>query len=268
MIGLSSYAFQWRSAEGAPERLDLRGMIDETADLGVGLFQICDQPQIEAMSNDELAALFSHASSRNVGLELGTRGIAVSHLMRYLDLAERLEVRFIRSMLHVPEHRPGREEAVELLRDAIPRFVERGVTLGLETYEQVATAELVAIVEAVDSPNLGVCLDPANSVARLEMPHEVISRTAKKVVNVHVKDFHFTRAEGWVGFSLVGCPLGTGLLPYGEMIDAVHPGENDVSLIVEHWVPPSATLEETCRTERDWTEHSVEFMRSHAPFSG
>lgn len=268
MIGLSSYAFQWRSAEGAPEQLDLRGMIDETADLGVELFQICDQPQIEAMSNDELAALLSYANSRSVGLELGTRGIAVSHLMRYLDLAERLEVTFIRSMLHVPEHRPGRGEAVELLSNAMPRFVERGVTLGLETYEQVATAELVAIVEALDTPDLGVCLDPANTVARLEMPREVISQTAKMVVNVHVKDFHFKRAEGWVGFSLVGCPLGTGLLPYGEMIEAVDPIGNDVSLIVEHWVPPSASLEETCRIERDWTVHSVEFMRSHPPFSG
>lgn len=267
MIGLSSYAFQWRSAEDTPQKIDLHGMIDETAELGVETFQICDQPAIETMSEEALAGLLAHANSRNVGLELGTRGISQTHLARYLALADQLGVSFVRSMLHVPEHRPNADEAVDLLRDIMPKYAAQGVTLGLETYEQVGTAELVAIVDAVDTPYLGICLDPANTVARLEMPQDVISQTASRVVNVHVKDFHFTRAEGWVGFSLVGCPLGAGLLPYEEMIERVDPIENDVNLIVEHWVPPSTTIEETCRLEREWTKHSVEYMRSNHPFS-
>ena len=73
----------------------------------------------------------------------------------------------------------------------------------------------------------------------------------------------FTRAEGWVGFSLVGCALGTGLLPYAEMIAAVAPEERDVNLIVEHWVRPADNIEETCRIEREWTRHSVDFIRAH-----
>ena len=47
-------------------------------------------------------------------------------------------------------------------------------TLALETYEQVATADLVGLVERIDSPRLGICLDPANVVARLELPRDCV----------------------------------------------------------------------------------------------
>ena len=83
------------------------------------------------------------------------------------------------------------------------------------------------MVRAVASPQLGVCLDPGNCVARLETPDYVIAEVAPYVVNMHVKDFAFTRAEGWVGFSLTGCPLGAGLLDYDAMIRAVRPGAGD-----------------------------------------
>ena len=72
------------------------------------------------------------------------------------------------------------------------------MTIGLETYEQVSTDDLIQVVEGVGSPFLGVCLDPANSVARLELPVDVIDRTAPFVVNMHVKDFTFTRQAGGV----------------------------------------------------------------------
>jgi hypothetical protein len=45
-------------------------------------------------------------------------------------------------------------------------------------------------------------------VAELELPHEVVDRTAPYVKTVHIKGFAFTRQAGWVGFTLAGCPLG------------------------------------------------------------
>lgn len=73
------------------------------------------------------------------------------------------------------------------------------VTLALETYEQVSTADLLTIVEAVGDPDLGICLDPANVVARLENPRETIDLCAEHVVNLHVKDFRFERQSGLIG---------------------------------------------------------------------
>ncbi|RBL82868.1 sugar phosphate isomerase/epimerase, partial [Streptomyces cavourensis] len=137
----------------------------------------------------------------------------------------------------------------------------RGVTLGLETYEQVATDDLLDVVRAVDSRYLGVVLDPGNSVARLERPADVVMATAPYVVNIHVKDFAFTRRDGWVGFTYAGCPLGEGLLDYDGMIAAVRrarPDAERINQIVEHWLPwQSEGFETTARLEEQWTRTSI-----------
>lgn len=260
-VGLSTYAFFWRSSDAAPRPLGLPEMLAETHALGASVFQICDYPAIEALPAAELRNLRDRAADLGITLELGTRGISLAHLERYRELAAALGVRFVRTMLHTAGHKPAPREATALLRQAVARYRDQGVTLGLETYEQVPTSDLLAVVHGVDSPHLGICLDPANCVARLELPAYVIGEVAPFVVNMHVKDFTFTRQQGWVGFSLVGCPLGTGLLDYDAMVAAVRPGERGISQIVEHWLP-LGPMAETCRIEREWTRHSAEFLLS------
>ena len=190
-------------------------------------------------------------------LELGTRGISLDHLRRYRELAGHLGVTLVRSMVTSGDHRPGPEEAVRLLADALPAYEAEGIALALETYEQVPVATLVDVVERVGSPALGICLDPANCVAALEHPLATIELTAPHVRNVHVKDFHFTRRAGWVGFELVGCPLGEGLLPYAALLEAVRPDERGISQIVEHWLPWQGDSRTTIALEQEWTRHTL-----------
>lgn len=261
-IGLSTYAFFWRSSDGGDRPLSLTEMLEETRGLGASVFQICDYPAIESMSPAGLRGLRERAADLGITLELGTRGVSLAHLERYRELAAVLDVRFVRTMLHTASHKPAPAEAVELLRQAVPRYRDQGVTLGLETYEQVPTRDLLDVVRGVDSPYLGVCLDPGNCVARLEMPAYVIGEVAPHVVNMHVKDFTFTRQEGWVGFSLIGCPLGTGLLDYDAMVRAVRPRARRINQIVEHWLPWQDSEDETIRLENQWTQQSLDFLRS------
>ena len=261
-VGLSTYAFFWQHSEAAQRPLTVVQMLEETWDLGGSVFQICDYPAIETTSDAELADIRRAAQAADIQLELGTRGVTPAHLLTYLDLATQLDVTFVRSMLNTAAHKPTVTEAVTLLKEVVPAFAERGVTIGLETYEQVSTDDLVRVVEGVASPYLGVCLDPANSVARLELPANVIDRVAPYVVNMHIKDFTFTRQDGWVGFSLIGCPLGEGLLDYGAMIEKVQPDSKMISQVIEHWLPWQGTIEATCQLERQWTRHNIDTLRS------
>lgn len=261
--GLSTYAFTWRISDHAPQPLTPRQMIQKTHDLGAGVFQFCDYPLIETFDSQQLADLRVIAEERGVALELGTRGVSPGHLLRYLDLADALGAKFVRTMLDTAEHRPTPDEEVTLLAESVPAYAARGVTLGLETYEQVATDDIVSVVRAIDSPHLGVCLDPGNSVARLERPVDVIDVTAPHVVNVHVKDFEFSRRDGWVGFTFAGCPLGEGLLDYGYLLDTVRPDDRGANQIVEHWLPWQGGYQKTAQLEERWTQHSINtLMRS------
>ncbi|MCC8338008.1 sugar phosphate isomerase/epimerase [Streptomyces sp. R1] len=256
--GISTYAYFWRVSARAPEPMSLPAMLRDTAGLGGEVFQICDYAPIESYDRARLADLRATADDLGLTLELGTRGIRPEHLLKYLDTAGELGVTLVRSMLNTADHRPGTAEAVALLKEAVPRYAAAGVTLGLETYEQVATDDLVSVVRAVDDPHLGIVLDPGNSVARLERPADVVAATAPHVVNIHVKDFAFTRRDGWVGFTYAGCPLGEGLLDYDAMIAAVGPEERGVNQIVEHWLPwQDEGYDATARLEHQWTQHSI-----------
>jgi len=263
MIGLSTYAFFWQHSELAPQRLDVFDMLRRTHELGVDLFQICDYPAIEAMSVEDLARLADLAQELGVTLELGTKGVSPEHLETYLHLAEALGVSLLRSMLYSPTTRPTLAEAEQQLGSVLDRFVESRVTLALETYEQVTSTDLVSLVESVGHPNLGICLDPANAVAALENPRDVIDRTAPYVKNIHVKDFAFTRRGGWVGFTLEGARLGEGLLDYDYLVQTVRPDERGINQVIEHWLPLHDTIDETVLLENDWNEHNLRVLRAH-----
>lgn len=269
MIGLGTYAFFWRHQATLPdgstgEPIDLPEMLRRSARLGAEVFQICDYAPLVGFSAAELRAIRSLAADLGLALELGTRGVAPAHLATSLDLAGVLGASVVRSMLFAPDSRPTLAEAEQMLRAALPGYEAAGATLALETYEQVPTAELVGLVETIGSPSLGICLDPANCVAALENPRDVVERCAPYVANIHVKDFAFTRQAGWVGFELAGAPLGTGLLDYDHLIRTVEPDRRGINRIVEHWVPWQGDLAATVALEDDWTSRNIRYLKEHA----
>lgn len=256
-IGLSTYSFFWQWHRTAPEPLPLAGMLARTEEWGAELLQVCDYPAVEEYDDAQLRTLGGDAHRRGLRLELGTRGIATEHLLRYLRMAERLDVRLVRSMVTAAEA----ARAEDLLRAAVPAYERAGVVLALETYEQVPTPRLVEVVEAVGSPALGICLDPANCVAALEHPAATVELTAPLVRNLHVKDFGFSRQAGWVGFTLAGVPLGEGLLDLDHLYATVRPVQRGISQVVEHWLVWQGDSVTTCRLEDEWTLHSLDRMR-------
>lgn len=269
LIGLGTYAFFWRHQATLPdgsrgEPIDLPEMLRRSARLGAEVFQICDYAPLVGFSAAELRGLRSLAADLGIVLELGTRGVDPAHLATYLDLAGMLSASIVRSMLFAPDSRPTLGEAERMLRTALPGYEAAVVELALETYEQVPSADLVTLVESIASPSLGICLDPANCVAALENPRDVVERCAPYVSNIHVKDFAFMRKAGWVGFELVGAPLGTGLLDYDDLVRTVDPAGRGISRIVEHWVPWQGDLAATVAIEDDWTSRNIRYLKEHA----
>ena len=280
-IGIGTYSLFWEMPERSPEPLSIAGMIDRASQLGCEVFQICDDPRIGELSTDELTELRERAEILGLTLELGTRTIGRDHLDRYLGIAETLGARTLRSMIQSQEIAGGVPAAVAELQASLPRLEATGITLALETYEQVPTPTLLEILDELDSPQVGVCLDPANCVSALEHPKNVVESCASRTVNLHVKDFAFARQEGWVGFTYSGAPLGEGLLDLDHELQAVYgtgaprtgrrsstpghgptpPGPHSASAIVEHWLPWQGDLETTVATERAWTERTLAALR-------
>src|SRR5699024_3478451 len=103
----------------------------------------------------------------------------------------------------------------------------------------------------------------------LEHPREVVESCAPHTATLHVKDFGFTRREGWVGFTYSGTPLGEGLLDLDHELATVYPEGRTPSAIVEHWLPWQGGIGATLAAERRGTGRSRAPLRTwregHAP---
>jgi sugar phosphate isomerase/epimerase len=262
MIGLSTYAFFWQISDRAPEPLGLKALLLRTWELGAELFQIGDYAPLQTYSNSQLDDLRKQADDLGITLELGTKSIRPEHLASYLRIADLLGAKVIRSLANASDSRPTLSEAERQLRVSIPAYEASGVTLAIETYEQMSSTDIVALVENIGSRCLGICLDPANCVANMEHPMAVIERCAPYVSNLHVKDFAFIRRDGWSGFTLEGVELGKGLLPYAYMLEKVDPVSRGINQVVEHWLPWQDDYAKTVQAENAWSAHNLERMRN------
>lgn len=262
MIGLGSYAFFWQHSDRVEQPLGLIDVLERTRELDVDLFQICDWAPLLTLSDAELRDAATAARRLDVAIELGTKGVAPEHLRAFLGLAEIFDAALVRSMVYAPGFRPSLDEAAGMLDEVLPEFEAAGVTLALETYEQVPTADLVGLIQRVGSDRLGICLDPANVVAGLELPKDAVERCAPLTRNIHAKDFAFARQDGWVGFTYSGAPMGEGLHDYPHLLDTVRPDERGVNQIVEHWLPWQGDPDTTVRTEQEWTSTALDYLRS------
>jgi 3-oxoisoapionate decarboxylase len=260
-IGLSTYAYFWQASERAVQPLSLLQMMEQTVAQGAGVLQVCDYAPLAGMNDHQLRHVGRSAQALGLALEVGGRGARRASLMALLHRAELVGARLVRSMLSSGEDHPSLSEAQAEIQHVLPSYRQSGVCLGLETYEMVATADLVRMVEAVGDPSFGVVLDASNVVARLEQPRSVVEMCAPYVVNLHVKDFRFERAPGLVGFSLTGCPLGTGLLDLAHLFATVRPQQGPMSQIVEHWLPWQDDLQATLQRERSWTTTALNTLR-------
>jgi sugar phosphate isomerase/epimerase len=112
-----------------------------------------------------------------------------------------------------------------------PTLNRAPILIGLENHKDFHASELVALLDAIDSPSLGVCVDFGNNLALLEEPLETVRLLAPRVVTTHLKDMAVKRTPD--GFALSEVPLGEGMLPLVEIIALLRAARPDVHFCLE-----------------------------------
>ena len=263
-VGIGSYALAWGigiPGYPPPKPLDVFGFVELAATLDVPLVQIADNLPLQALSAAELDRLVDLTCDLGIDVEVGTRGIEPGGLRRYLEFAERLGSPILRVVIDTEDHRPSVKEATDLLRGVLPAFEAAGVTLAIENHDRFKARTLAAIVRDLGNPNVGICLDTANSFGALEGPEIVLAELGPLTVNLHVKDFVVEREGHNLGFRVRGAPAGRGMLDIPAILTELRRFGCDVDAILESWPPPEATIEETIAKERAWLEESVAYVR-------
>lgn len=264
-LGISSWTYPWAIGVGGfppPSRpVRLADLLETASLLKVGVVQVADNLPLHKLDPAELQDARQQAASLGLTIEIGTRGVEPSHLLRYLSLAVGLDAVLVRTLTHTFDSQPSLDQAEKWIREVLPEFESHGVTLGMENYEEHSCRSLAEMVRRLESRHVGVCLDTVNSLGALETTEAVAEALASLTVSLHVKDFVIEREPNRMGFVVRGAPAGSGRLSIPWLLERMIPG-NNVSVILEQWPPLLESMEATIALEQEWAAHGVEYLRS------
>jgi len=270
-LGISSWAFPWAIGWADPKPaapMTVIGLLEKAKELGVSLVQIADNFPLDALSKSELLELKQTSKQWGICLEVGTRGIEPSHLRKFLKIALELDADLVRTLPGMPgKFCPEKSVMVSSIREVLKDFADTNVKLAIENHEPMRTDEFAMTVKEIDHPLVGITLDLANIIGALESPREAVANLAPHVLNLHIKEFKIVRGSGLMGLSVVGCPVGTGLLNPDWLIGQIVKAGRKPTAVIEAWPPFTETIEKTVALENEWAGQSIAYLKSLKWFS-
>ncbi|HTZ58331.1 MAG TPA: sugar phosphate isomerase/epimerase family protein [Acidobacteriaceae bacterium] len=267
-LGIGSWTLPWAiGVKGYPPPqapLGWIGLLEKALEVKASVVQIADNLPLHEFPDQELDQLREAASGRGLALEAGTRSLDPEHLANYIAITHRIGARVLRTVLSGSLLGLRQLATAEKnIREVLPHLEETGVTLALENNEAFGALEFAGLIERLDSPHVGICLDTANSLGRPETLETVIRSLAQHAVVLHAKDYDIHRIDNRMGFSVVGTAAGEGRVDFGYVFRELHRhGRAGISVILEHWPPFTGTIEQTVRLEQDWLSRSTSFLRN------
>jgi len=264
-LGISSYTYTW--AVGVPgsmpqESLTSYDLIDKTAGAGLGLVQIADNLPLEMLAVSELDDLHQYASSKNVTIEMGGRGLTPEHTMRCLQTAERLHSPILRMVIDAQGFEPDINTIVSIIHELEPEFISRNIKLAIENHDRLKAWEFRKIIEDTGSDSVGICLDSVNSMGAGEGFNTVADILIPYTINLHIKDFTIFRVSHKMGLIIEGRPAGKGMLNIPDLVSRSKKTGLCQSAVIELWTPPEEDIDETIRKESLWAEESIIYLKS------
>jgi sugar phosphate isomerase/epimerase len=278
-IGLDQYTIHHLS-------LDARGVLDFAAERGLEGVQFGSPLQLSStLDPEEIRGVREYADARGMYLELGIPcvnphqaaphfrseiGTFVAQLEDLMRASVPAGVRSLRTFIggqsrSVPgsvvrrmddlRHDSARPDTLwehqladttEVLGRLAPVARELGVRLALEPHLDATSFQLLRIIDAVGADVVGICLDTANVMLRLEDPLEAARRLAPHVLMTHVKDAALLFHED--GLRWQCRPCGQGSVPFPEILEELVAYEPDLTLSIED----HAGLFELPVYDRDW----------------
>jgi 3-oxoisoapionate decarboxylase len=127
------------------------------------------------------------------GLRSGDDPAAADDLVRHIGIAQAVGAKVMRICCGGRRTRPAswaehRAKLLPLLNRVVGLAGEHGVVLAIENHIDLLADELVELIETVNSPWLGVCLDTANNLRMMEDPVEAARKLAPYARATHIKD--------------------------------------------------------------------------------
>lgn len=258
-LGVSTYTWPWAvGIEGfnPKKELNVFDILIKANELGVEVVQLADKPLLSEIDEKTLFEIKSIANKMGISLEVGTRGVEEKNLLKYLDIAKKLNSKIVRTVIPSLDN-----NSLSSIKKIISQFRKEKVTIALENHDEHSSDDLISFIKKIDSNNLGICLDTMNSIASLESPKTTIQILGPYAVSLHIKDFEIFRMKHKLGFIVEGRPAGQGRLDIQWILDYFKRNGKCLNIILEQWTPFSETIQKTIKKEEEWALISIEYLK-------
>jgi len=285
LIGLHSYSFHlhgmgqnWGGYKLSwPRTMDIFQLMDEAVSLGLDGLHIT-AADCESTEENSLKKIRDSARERGLYLEYNfsldekwdprltntlEEGIAIAQKLG-ADIGKvSMDLKRPRPLCasrHHPEVMRQLEDLVQRLHVAAPIAEAAGVKLALENHTDSFSSEVLWLIDQVNHPFVGACVDTANALAVAEDPMVAIETLAPRSFTNHFDD-HRIEIEPY-GFRYTGVALGEGDIDLKRAYEIIRDRSSmnriniEVELDAGSDEPPEAR-----RRERDAVERSIQYCR-------
>ncbi len=196
-------------------------LLDKVADMGLDCFQAGLATDLPDGGTEQRKALREKAEALGVEL-IGAGGGQPTPELFEKELGAAAEMgagifRHACALFRWKNPPAPPEQLQEALAAVAPRAEREGITIAIENHQDYTCQELAGVMSAVDSPNVGVCLDTGNSMSMMEAPLQTARTLAPYVHDVHLKEYVLLPCPA--GFSMVGVTLGQGIVHNRTILD-------------------------------------------------
>lgn len=209
----------------------------------------------------------------NFSMDLGGQGIGIQHdLAEAIATAQALGADIVKVSLDLIRPRPVAasrfhpevmaqiKSVASRLKHMAPAAESAGIKIAVENHCDTFSEEILWLLDRVDNPVIGACLDTVNALMVMEDPMKAIDNLAPRAFTNHFRDdrIEFQRH----GFKLTGTAVGEGDIDIKRAYEIIKTKSSMQRINIETEMEiPLDDMETALRMEEETVERSIKYCR-------
>jgi sugar phosphate isomerase/epimerase len=209
----------------------------------------------------------------NFSMDLGGRGIGIQHdLAEAIATAQAIGADIVKVSMDLIRPRPVAasrfhpevmaqiKSVASRIKQLAPAAEAAGVKIAVENHCDTFSEEILWLLDQVDNPRVGACVDTVNALMVMEDPMEAIENLSPRAFTNHFRDdrIEFQRH----GFKLTGTAIGDGDIDIKRAYEIIKTKScmNRINIETEMEIPLD-DMETALRMEKETVERSIKYCR-------
>jgi len=284
LLGLHTYSFYLHGIGQAwadfklpwPRQMSTFELLDEAVLMGLDGLHL-DDGVLETLDPSFLLEVKAAARERglyleyNFSMDMGGMGIGIQHdLDEAMVTANALGSDIVKVSMDLIRPRPlagsrfhprvkdQMKSFASQLKASAPAAEAAGIKIAVENHCDSFSEEILWLLDLVDHPAVGACIDTVNALMVMEDPMQAIANLAPRAFTNHFRDdrIEFQR----YGFKLTGAAVGEGDIDMKRAYEIIKTQSTMRRINIETEMEiPLDNMEQALRMERDAIERSIRY---------